>query len=172
VNKTFDIIGVLFVICFGIFYLYLTEHLPKIHLGDAVGPEGYPRILGIGIIATGFVLLIIQLRRWYRVPGRLVPSEGEADDPAYPVSYFRVIFLILTVFLYLYLLPFIGYLLATPAFLSAILALSGIRTLKSLLVLPWVFTLLLFIVFGILARVRLPMGPLEFLNQFIARFFS
>jgi hypothetical protein len=112
------------------------------------------------------------LRRWHRVPGRLVPSEGEEDDPAYPVSCFRVILLVLTVFLYIYLLPIIGYLLATPAFLAATSALGGIRTLKSLLFIPWFFTLLLFIVFGILARVRLPMGPLEFFNQFIVRFYS
>jgi putative tricarboxylic transport membrane protein len=170
-DKRIDLVGVIFVIGLGIFYLVLAERLPNIHLGDPMGPGGFPKYLAIGIMATGFLLLVSQITKWRRASGWMIPPEGVADDPEHPVSTWRVFVLIVITFLYLYLLPVLGYLFATPAFLGAVLALHGIRHGRLLITVSMSFTIILFVVFGFLARVRLPLGPLEFLNDWIAMFF-
>ncbi len=171
-DKRFDLLFTLIVLAFTLFYFYLIEKMPKIHLGDPLGPEGYPRIMAIGIGATAVMLLALQLRKWRKIPGRTFPPEGEADDPGVPVSHTRVVLLVLTVFLYLMVMPYIGYLLATPLFVAAVLRVTGVRKIKRLVAVPLAFTLVLYTIFGILARIRLPMGFMDFLNDLISTLFA
>lgn len=170
-DKRIDLVGVLLVIGLGIFYYALAERLPSTRIGDQLGPEGFPVYLAVGLTATGFLLLIRQIRKWRRTPGWLASPEGVADDPEYPASTSRALYLIIITFLYLALLLPVGYLLATPAFLAAVTALHGVRRVKMLLAVPVSITLILFVVFVLLARIQLPLGLLEFLNDWIAQFY-
>ena len=170
-DKRFDILFTLIILAFDLVYFYLIEKMPKIHLGDPLGPGGYPRVLAIGLGATAILLLADQVRRWRKVPGRMFLPEGEADDPAFPVSHTRVVLLIFTVFLYLMFMPYIGYLLATPLFLATVLRITGVRKIKRLAAMAVTFTLVLYTIFGILARIRLPMGFMNFLNDLMSTLF-
>ena len=171
-DKRIDLFFTLTILALNFFYFYLIEKMPKIHLGDPLGPEGYPRILAIGVCISAIFLLVDQVRRWRKLPGRMFPPEGEADDPGFPVSHTRVTLLVIAVFLYLILMPYIGYLLSTPFFLVVILRVMGVSKRNRLVAIPVTLTLILYFIFGVLARIRLPLGFMDFLNDLIPRFFN
>lgn len=170
-DKRSDLIIVMIVIGLDIFYYYLAEELPKAYIDDSLGAAGYPKLLAACLFLLSALLFFTQLRRWRREPGWIVSPEGESDNPNFPASNFRVVFLIITIFLYLFSMPIIGYLFATPIFLTAVFLLTRARNFRFLLVVSSIFTLALFIIFAVLARVRLPMGFLDFLNDFIAQLY-
>lgn len=171
-DKRIDLFGVILVIGLGIFYYVLTEKLPDTRMGDTLGPRGFPKYLAVGLIITGLLLFIRQTRKWLQTPGWKYAPEGESDDPDFPASGIRVFSLITITFMYLALLIPLGYLLATPAFLAAVLALHKIRRPMLLVTVPVCITLILFVVFVLLARVYVPLGPMNFISDWIMRIHS
>src|SRR3954454_17488361 len=43
-------------------YIYATEQLPSLEIGDPLGPKAFPRLLTIGLVITAIVLLLEILR--------------------------------------------------------------------------------------------------------------
>ena len=59
---------------------------------------------------------------------------------------------------YILLLPHIGYLLATPLLVAAVLLIVGLRTPKVILMVSVLGTIVLFLIFYSLLKVNLPLG--------------
>src|SRR5215210_666269 len=57
-------------------YFYATEQLPSLEIGDPLGPKAFPRLLGIALVLTAFVLLLEILRARKTAP---VAASGEAE---------------------------------------------------------------------------------------------
>ena len=171
-DKRIDLFGVMLVIGLGVWYYALAGQLPDTRMGDPLGPRGFPKYLAVGIIITALFLFIRQIRKWFQTPGWKYAPEGESDDPDFPASGARVIGLITITFTYLALLIPLGYLLATPAFLAAVLTLLGIRRTRLLVAVSVGITLVLFVVFVLLARIYLPLGPMDFISDWIMRMHS
>lgn len=43
-------------------YIYATEQLPSLEIGDPLGPKAFPRLLAIGLVITAVVMLFEILR--------------------------------------------------------------------------------------------------------------
>lgn len=166
-DKRTDLVGVMLIVGLGVWYYALAGQLPDTRMGDPLGPRGFPKYLAVGIITTALFLFIRQIRKWSGTPGWKHTPEGESDDPAFSASGARVIGLITLTFAYLALLIPLGYLLATPVFLTAVLTLLGIRRPRVLAAVSVGMTLVLFVVFVLLARIYLPLGPMDFISDWI-----
>src|SRR5690242_8514008 len=90
-------------------YLYATEQLPSLEIGDPLGPKAFPRRLGAGLVLTAIVLLVEMIR------GRKGAPAAAAKPPE-PVDRRAVIVVgVAAVWTLVYFLVFetLGYVLAT-----------------------------------------------------------
>ena len=91
----------------------------------------------------------------------MVPAEGMEDDQGVPPgSALRALSIWAVAIAYVLALPSVGYLLATPALLAAMLWLLEIRSWM-LVAVPIGFTIPVFLVFTAFLNVRLPTGILD-----------
>ncbi|MEL7602655.1 MAG: tripartite tricarboxylate transporter TctB family protein [Bacillota bacterium] len=135
---------------------YISASKWKVMLGsDPAGPAAIPKILCVGFILIGLILLVSSLLMKNPEKTSLF-SKGDL-----------YILLLLTAisFAYLIVLPFIGYLLATPMLIAGILLSLGIRNVKTIVLVSVIGTLVLFFLFYSALKVNLPLG---FMKKFIA----
>lgn len=157
-NKRIDLIGSLAFVALGIFMLVVALNYPPTKVTfDAIGPKGFPIVIGsLFIIGGAFqsVRSILFIRRF----GVIGPSEGTDDEEEYPSSALRGFLFIVGAFVYLALLPFIGFLILTPiAVFGALWSLQYRPWWKGLLI-AVIFTIVGFLVFGVVLSVPLPQG--------------
>jgi putative tricarboxylic transport membrane protein len=99
-------------------YFFATEKLPSLEIGDPLGPKAFPRLLGIGLIVTAFILLFEMIRGRKPAPASDVPSRGPADR----TSYLIVGGVSLWTFLYFLSFERLGFIIATSIYLIALMA--------------------------------------------------
>ena len=96
-------------------YLYATEQLPTLEIGDPLGPKAFPRILGAGLILTA-VLLFVEMVKARKTASAITrpAASGEPADHGAPKVVAGV-----AVWTFLYFLVFeaLGYVLATTLYL-------------------------------------------------------
>jgi putative tricarboxylic transport membrane protein len=56
-------------------YFYATEQLPSLEIGDPLGPKAFPRLLGIVLVISAFVLLLEIIRAKRKPVPRAVNAE-------------------------------------------------------------------------------------------------
>ncbi len=115
---------------------------------DRLGPRFFPRMLAIALATCALALI----RR--SVAGRSDPG------PLKPVRLAVLAGAAVLTTVYALLLGPLGYVIATPLYLSALIVLLGHRDLKSLLALTVGGTAVLYLVFVRALHVLVPMGPL------------
>jgi putative tricarboxylic transport membrane protein len=101
------------------FYLYATEQLPTLEIGDPLGPKAFPRLLGAGLVLTAVVLLVEMLRaRKTAAANTQAPPPAQAD-PGAPLVVAGV-----AVWTLLFFLCFetLGYVVATTLYLLPLMA--------------------------------------------------
>lgn len=128
--------------------------LPPGHDRDPLGPRGFPLLLGLALVVCGLTLLG-QARR-----GRGAAGAAPSDDDG-PLAAGQLVGGIALTALYVWALEPLGYLLATPPFLAALLVLQGGVRLGAFLWTVLALPTALFVVFAGLMRVPLPLGVLE-----------
>jgi len=98
-------------------YFYATEQLPSLEIGDPLGPKAFPRLLGIALVVTAFILLL-EIMRAKRKP---VPRAEKAE----PFD-FRIYTIVagVTAWTFGYFLIFerLGFMIATAIFLLGLMA--------------------------------------------------
>jgi hypothetical protein len=127
---------------------------------DPVGPSAAFYICGGFMVAGG---VFIAVRHWLAMRagrGVLADMEGTDDTAGYPASLIRALLLIGTCLVYAALFRPLGYLLATPPFIVAALAVLDQRDWRRNATFAVVFTLLAYAVFALALGVRMPHGPL------------
>lgn len=128
---------------------------------DPLGPSFWPKILawGMALLSLANVAHVLLRRLRAKEPEDSPPSEDTASDAAL-FSAWRFGGILALVLLYDRALPVLGYVLATPPFILAVLLVLGIRGWKDLVVptvgLPLVWAVLFQVVLG----VPLPEGVL------------
>lgn len=116
---------------------------------DRLGPAFFPRLLAL-TLAVLAVILVVRA-----VTGRSDPSR----PPAIRLGIFASVLVLLVA--YVLLLPRLGFVLATPPLLGAVIWLLGLRNWPSLAGTALGLTAGLYVVFGRALHVLLPMGPLK-----------
>jgi putative tricarboxylic transport membrane protein len=157
-------IDVAVALCFAAFGLFMMIHATGIKLGmakDPVGPRAFFYGCGAVMFVGGVFLVAQRLRHWKAYGGRnLIPTEGTADEEGYPASATRAFAVAGASILYALSMPWLGYLLATPLFIMAALAILGHRRWTGMVALAVSFTVVFYVIFAQVLNVRIPVGPL------------
>jgi putative tricarboxylic transport membrane protein len=130
---------------------------------DPVGARGFAYVVGTFTAGCAVILLVSQALAVRRGAVRLDDAEDPdltGDDPRYPASSRQAFTMVAATFVYAVALPFLGYLLATIAFVAAGMFIMGSRGLGSLLAFPSASAVVSYVLFDTVLGVRLPPGVL------------
>jgi putative tricarboxylic transport membrane protein len=130
---------------------------------DSLGPRFFPIALGAGIAICGLLLAVAELffRGEPSVPAPLSDASPEGEEDAGPFSLARFLGAIGATALYVAAFDPLGYLLATPPYIAAILLIHGGTRTRALLIAPFVVTIALYVTFRFGLLIPVPDGPLE-----------
>lgn len=160
-DRRWDLAGSLAFVVLGIAVLIGAAIYPTPEVVfDAIGPMGFPFVLGAFLVIAGAIVsirTIVGLRR----DGVWAVAEGTEDEPEHPSSTWRAPAIIAGSFVYLALLEPVGFLIMTPVALYFSLVAMGYRTWTWRLIVSIGFTLVSFVVFSLVLRVPLPNGVLD-----------
>ncbi len=153
-NREDSLVGIVSVLL-GIFVLIVSAGFHETTALDPTGPGGVPTILAWSILIIGIIHIV----------GAFLTPKLNEDKKAKFAKEFEeakpVLRIALVCALYIFLLEFLGFLIATPLLMIGIMWTIDVRNIKSLLLTSVVTTIVLFLVFGIALKVRLPMGFFE-----------
>jgi hypothetical protein len=172
VDRRVDLALCLATLGLGIFLVYASWSIRRGSIPDPIGSGGWARVIGIALIAIAGTLVFRRLVAWRGATSHLVPSDGGKDGEAgYPSSNLRPYLLIAAGAVWLLLLPRVGFLVSTAVFTAASIATMQVRSLTKLILVPILFTLITWLLFGQVFGIHFPAGPIEkALQEIIPRF--
>lgn len=141
--------GIVSIVIGGFFY-FLTFGFPEIET-DLLGPDFLPRLYCFLLIFFGLILVIQGVIKKYS-------DEETGIQRSKTIGY--ALSSMAIVFLYIIILPYIGFYISTVLAMSALLYFSKIRKPLVLVGVPLGVALFIFIVFEKLLKVQVPMGSL------------
>lgn len=156
-----DLVLSMFLALLGVAIIFIAFTIPTGMVRDAVGPRGFPIVMGTILALGGAFLCIQRLRRWRQGDGRNDPDLRAIQAAIEEKSYALPVIAITVGFTAL--LNPLGYLIATPLALAALMVVLGFRKVWVIASTAALFTGITFVTFSTLLRVRLPIGPLQFL---------
>ena len=135
-------------VALGVVVVILASGLQKVKLG--IGPGGFPRFIGIMLILLGAAQLFKTLKNGIAAPS--IKMEKQA----------LLLFLaaVAACFLYVMIVPTVGFLLATPVLLFVMLLLYGNRRLLFCAALSVVVTVSVWALFTKVFLIFLPTGTI------------
>lgn len=153
-NREDGIVGVVSVLL-GIFVIIYSATFHETTSMDPAGPGAVPIILAWCILIIG----VIHIGGAYFAPR--VKEDKKAKwakefEEAKPILRITLICII-----YIFIIEYVGYLIATPLLIIGIMYSIKVRNIKNLLLTSVITTVVLFLIFGIVLKVRFPMGFLE-----------
>lgn len=137
-------------------YFYATEKLPSLEIGDPLGPKAFPRLLGVGLVITAFILLFEMLRARKTVPAASTSAPVERSTHHIAAG--------VTVWTFLYFLVFepLGYIIATPIYLLGLMAFFHKGKWVANVLTAVLFSVLSYVMFVKVLGVNLARGILPF----------
>lgn len=153
-----------FLIAFGGAVVAVGRTIPQGIRTDPLGPGAFPIALGAGIALCGLLLGVAPfvIRGPVGHAGSLTDPEPTEEEPeAGPFSPARLIGAILATAAYLAAFEPLGYLLATPLYVAAIMLIHGGAPRRALLIAPLVTTVALYVTFRFGLLIPIPPGILE-----------
>jgi putative tricarboxylic transport membrane protein len=146
----------------GLAIFVLSGDIRQGSIHDPIGPDGWPKLLGIVMMLTMGASILRRLASWRSEQGNLVSSDGDKDDmSAQASSFIRPFAMLAGGFVWVLVVPWTGFILATSGILIFGMALMKVRTPGKLLLLPLLLSLGVWLMFGVLFGIRLHAGPLE-----------
>lgn len=172
VDRRVDLALCLGTLGLGIFLVSASWSIRRGSIPDPIGSGGWARVIGIALIAIAGTLVFRRLVAWRGATSHLVPSDGGKDGEAgYPSSNVRPFLLVAVGVVWILLLPRVGFLVSTFVFTAAAIATMNVRSLKKLILVPLLFTLITWLLFGQVFGIHFPAGPIEkTLQELIPRF--
>lgn len=152
-----------FLVLFGGAVLAAAGTIPPGVPTDPLGPRAFPLILGAGIVVCGLLLGAGRLL-FGSQPARMGPltdAEPGAEEDAGPFSASRLAGGGVATAAYLAAFEPLGYLLATPLYVGAIMLIHGRVGGRSLLLAPLLTTIALYSTFRFGLLIPVPLGVLE-----------
>jgi putative tricarboxylic transport membrane protein len=129
---------------------------------DPLGPSVFPSVLGAGIVLCGLLLGVGALFRWQPKQSGLLSGGGGAEEVEKGLfSPTRLLGAVAATAFYVAAFEPVGYLIATPLYVVAILLIHGGAPWRTLIVTPVVITSVLYLTFRFALRVPVPAGVLE-----------
>lgn len=151
------IFGIISVII-GLFVLFNIEALRQVKNSmDPAGPAALPSIIAWSMIIIGLVHILAAL---YLIRKGSVKEKTE-ETTKKNKSILPVVKISIASVIYILLLPIIGYPLAMPLLITAIMLSVGIREKKKIIVVSLMTAIILFASFTFGLKVDLPLGFFE-----------
>ena len=132
------------IMVFSVIVFILAEGMPKAELG--IGPGDYPKffaaflfVLGLGLAAQSYLKRIKQSKKFYSKDG-IIHVGG----------------LLLITLLYLWAMPYIGFLYLTPFYLTAAMLFYGAKKLSTVSAVSIGFSIAIYWLFTSVFQVLLP----------------
>jgi putative tricarboxylic transport membrane protein len=144
----------------GLFMIWQASLIREGMMRDPIGPRAAFYACGAVLVIGGAVVILGHLRRWSQQAHHLVRNEGTADEMDFPSSALRAWGLIALVTIFAVLFQPLGFLIATPVFIVAALAVMGKRNWGVMAVIAVIFTAVTYGIFAQILSVRIPVGPL------------
>ena len=137
-------------------YIYATERLPSLEIGDPLGPKAFPRLLAAGLVITAIVLLFEIVRA-----PKTAPAKHE-EEPSRRGAQLVVAAAVLWTFLYFLVFEWLGYVIATTVYLLVLVAYFNRGKWLSNVLTSVFFSLGSYLMFTKLLGVTLARGILPF----------
>ena len=151
-----SILTSLFITALGLVYAFATFMLPRAVLGRPHEPKIFPALLAFCLIVFGAAQLLADIRARQ--------AERAAAKPFSPRYAVQILATIGNGVLYALLFEPVGFVLSTICFLMVeFVIFDGLKIWKRGLVIAVVFTVIIYLVFGLLLGIVLPKSPLGFL---------
>jgi putative tricarboxylic transport membrane protein len=157
-----ELASAVFLVVFGGTIMALARRIPLGVPTDPLGPRAFPLALGAGMALCG-VLLAVATLAFRPQPGRtgLLADAGEEEEvEAGPFSPGRLIGAVVATSGYLAAFERLGYLLATPLYVTAIMLVHGGVRGRGLVTASLATTVLLYATFRYGLRIPIPAGIL------------
>ncbi len=102
-------------------YLYSDSKLPELQVGDPMGPQVFPALIGIGLLGSALLLMAETWRKRQAAGAlpRLDPDQGRKDVRAHQLI---LVGMVLWTALYYFAFEPLGYLLSTLVYMFVLLA--------------------------------------------------
>ncbi len=160
-DRRLDLVGSVVIAAVGVLVLLLAFSYPTpAVVFDAIGPMGFPKVIGLFLLVGGAVLSGNTVRKM-RQSGRWAAEEGTEDEPEHPSSARRALLVMAGSFGFLALLPVVGFEIVMPVGIALALWALGYRTWARRAIVGVAFTVFAFVVFGVVLGVPLPHGLLD-----------
>jgi putative tricarboxylic transport membrane protein len=133
-------------------YLHADSKLPQLQVGDPMGPQVFPALIGIGLFAASLLLMVETWRK------RRAAGEAPPPDPAHKGHHAILAGMALWTALYYAAFEPAGYLLSTLVYMFVLLACFNRGRWWLNAACATGFTLASYAVFTRLLQVALPQG--------------
>lgn len=161
-NSRREIAIAVFLAAFGGIVIALSGKIESGVYTDPLGPRVFPYALGVGIALCGLLLGIGALIRWQPEHAGFLSDAGGAEEvESGPFSPTRLAGAVGATAIYVAAFEPVGYLIATPLYVAAILLIHGGAPQRTLIVAPVVITTVLYLTFRFALRIPVPNGVLE-----------
>jgi putative tricarboxylic transport membrane protein len=160
-DKRIDLAVSVATVLLGVSILILAKRIKAGMVPDPLTSRGAPTISGVVLIIGGIIVAVRQLWTWNALPGHLVPEEGQTDEEGLPASWVRAFSIIGLSVLWEWLLIPVGYFFITPIYLVIASRCMSVQSWVKIIAFSIIFTLVVWICFGLLMGARFPFGPLE-----------
>jgi putative tricarboxylic transport membrane protein len=151
-----------FLVVFGGIVIALSGKIESGVYTDPLGPRVFPYALGVGIALCGLLLGVGAIFRWQPAkPGLLSDAGGTEEIERVPFSLTALVGAVVATAIYVLAFEPVGYLIATPLYVVAILFIHGGTPWRALIAAPVVITTVLYLTFRFVLRIPVPSGLLE-----------
>jgi hypothetical protein len=154
-----------FLVTFGGTVVALARQIPQGVSTDPLGPAAFPTALGWGIAICGLLLAVATMAfRGQALRGTVLADAHPDDDAsadAGPFSPARLLGAVAATTAYLAVFTRLGYLIATPLYVAALMLIHGGAGKRTLLRAPLLVTAALYLTFRFVLRAPVPDGILE-----------
>jgi putative tricarboxylic transport membrane protein len=142
-------------------YYSLTSTIPQSQLADPVGPQGLPTTYAIVLAVLSMVLIARSLRTPNREPANPEPTNREPANHRMPnpgSRIPRVLGMLLIGIAYIFVLPYLGYLLSVATLIAATTYFQGGKVNGRTVVVALSGAALFWVLFIWLLRIQYPAG--------------
>jgi putative tricarboxylic transport membrane protein len=140
-------------------YIYATEQLPSLDIGDPLGPKAFPRLLGAGLVVSAIMLFFEMLRARKSAPA---PAASPAEQSADRKSMLIVAAAALWTLLYFFVFEALGYVIATTLYLFPLMSFFNRGKWAANALTAVLFCVSSYVLFNHLLGVNLARGVLPF----------
>ncbi len=154
-----------FLVAFGCGVIALARQIGPGIPTDPLGPQAFPTALGAGITLCGLLLaastLLFRGRQGPAGPLSRADPEEDMGGEAGPFSPARLVAAVVATAAYLAVFEPLGYLVATPLYVAAVMLVHGGAGRRALLIAPLLVTAVLYATFRFALLIPVPRGILE-----------